>query len=273
MGQKEIAGKVKEITDGIVGSAVDLALLSIYFSFEFATSGYSSRGWKADEKALNTLSELNYQTIKRSYRRLKQKGMIKITKQKISEELIFPQITKEGKKRLESIIPQYQETRTWDDRVYIITYDLPVERNNDRDKLRNYLKKIGCGLLQKSVWITPYNPKGLIKKFVDKNKLGDELVLVSSLQKDGSVGIMSLPDLLERVYKLSDLNERYIDFISLTESERLTREQAIFSYLSILKDDPQIPFKLLPYDWKGDKAYQFFKRICDMQNNLIALED
>ena len=242
MGQKEIAGKVKEITDGIVGSAVDLALLSIYFSFEFATSGYSSRGWKADEKALNTLSELNYQTIKRSYRRLKQKGMIKITKQKISEELILPQITKEGKKRLESIIP-------------------------------HYLKKIGCGLLQKSVWITPYNPKGLIKKFVDKNKLGDELVLVSSLQKDGSVGIMSLPDLLERVYKLSDLNERYIDFISLTESERLTREQAIFSYLSILKDDPQIPFKLLPYDWKGDKAYQFFKRICDMQNNLIALED
>ena len=34
---------------------------------------------------------------------------------------------------------------------------------------------------------------------------------------------------------------------------------SIVSYLAILKDDPQLPFSLLPPWWKGDSAYQKVK--------------
>ncbi|MBU1327173.1 hypothetical protein KKB64_04890 [Patescibacteria group bacterium] len=32
-------------------------------------------------------------------------------------------------------------------------------------------------------------------------------------------------------------------------------------YLSILRDDPQLPFQLLPDNWLGLKAYQLYRKI------------
>jgi CRISPR-associated endonuclease Cas2 len=261
MGQKKVAKKVKEITNGVLGTAVDLMLISIYYGFEFAFTGCGAKGRGADEKAVNALSELNYQTTKRSFYYLRQKGLANKVKQNITEAFILPTITQEGKEKINSIIPKYKEKRTWDGRVYLITYDIPVDKNRDRDRLRKFMKKIGCGMMQKSVWVTPYNPRRIIEEFVKDTNLSDELIMVSSLKKDGTMGNLSLPELIEQVYKLDDINERYVNFISLVESGQLsTREEIIFSYLSILGVDPQIPFKLLPYGWKGEKAYRIFQK-------------
>ncbi|MEK6624932.1 MAG: hypothetical protein AABY86_08190, partial [Bdellovibrionota bacterium] len=62
-----------------------------------------------------------------------------------------------------------------------------------------FLRKIGCGLLQESIWVTPFNPTELVREFVnDKNLAGT--VLVSVLGKDGSIGGMTLEELIENVY-------------------------------------------------------------------------
>jgi len=65
---------------------------------------------------------------------------------------------------------------------------------------------------------------------------------------------------MEKVYNLSGLNSRYINFIEDVKNKTIvSKEQLLFTFLSILKDDPQIPFDLLSEDWVGDKAYVLFK--------------
>ncbi|HLE49276.1 MAG TPA: PaaX family transcriptional regulator C-terminal domain-containing protein [Patescibacteria group bacterium] len=266
MGQKDISEKVKSITEGVISTSVDLALVSIFYGIEFASSGYSGRGFGASEKALDKISQINYKTIKRSVYYLKRKGLIKTVKQKINEGLTLPSITKEGKDRLNIILPRYHKKRTWDGKIYLITYDFPIDKNVERDNLRDYIKKLGCGILQKSVWITPYNPTGLIESFVKGNNIDNELILISSLEKGETVGGLNLSELLEKVYGLEELNNSYERFINLIKSREIkSKDQIAFSYLAILRNDPQLPFEILPYDWKGDRAYRLFKNI--LKNN------
>ena len=246
---------IKKISEGVLEKAVDVTLVSIFYGFEFGFTG--GKGEKVEAEAFKSLEDFNYQTIRRSFTYLRQKGFI----QSVKEELTLPKITAEGKRRLESLIPRYDEKRTWDSRIYLITYDLPIERNNERSYLRDLLKKIGCGMLQQSVWLTPYNPTKLIQEFVEERNLGEDLILVSSLGKGRTIGDWSLEELVERVYDVQELNERYKMFIFEVKKGELLRTQLIFTFLSILKDDPQLPFKLLLEDWAGERAYQLFQKV------------
>jgi phenylacetic acid degradation operon negative regulatory protein len=243
----------KKITEGVLAKAVDAILVMLFFGLEFEPRELK---WKTGENIADDLETFNYETIKNSLRYLKGKGLIKIAKEKSA----LAKITKQGKERLKSILPIYQERRIWDKRVYLVTYDLPVSKNKERNYLRNFLKRIGCGMLQESVWITPYNPTKLIEEFAGENYLDKELILVSSLGENGTIGGMDLAQLMEKVYHLKQLNERYKNFLSsLKENEEKNR--VVFKYLSILSDDPQLPFELLPEDWVGEEAYYQFQKI------------
>lgn len=125
--------------------------------------------------------------------------------------------------------------------------------------LRDYIKTIGCGMLQESVWLTSYNPKTLIEDFIKRLGMEENLIIISSIGKDGTVGEMNIKDLIERVFKLEDLNEDYYDFISWVRSEKPEKSHVVSRYLLILKNDPQVPFKLLPDDWVGKEAYELFQ--------------
>jgi len=247
--------KIKEISEGIVSTAVDMVLVSAYFGFEFSFAGYG-RGGMAGAKAHQALSKHNFKTIKRGLAHLKYKGFI----QSMKEEMLLPRITKEGRKRIASIIPKFDSSRVWDRRVYLVTYDVPREQNSIRNRLRNFLKKIGCGSLQHSVWVTPYNPKKLIEEFVENSRLNHETILVSSLGKEGTIGDMELSELLEKAYNLPKLNDRYAQYLSKTENGNMSKGEKAFVFLAILKDDPQLPFELLPDDWVGSEAYKVFRK-------------
>jgi phenylacetic acid degradation operon negative regulatory protein len=164
---------------------------------------------------------------------------------------------------LKTTIPFYNEKRTWDRKIYLVTYDIPEDRRKDRDILRNHLEKIGCGMLQNSVWITPYNPRGVLENFIEENSL-EGAVITSEVGDKESVGNETLEELVARVYDLDELHGRYLDFnlkyYKIKKFKPETKQAAIFDFLSVLKDDPQLPFKLLPSDWAGKEAYQIFKK-------------
>lgn len=250
-----ITRAVVKASEGLLSTVVDLTLVSIFYGLEFAAAGYG-KGWRAERKTHEDLIDLNYETIKRSFSHLRQKGFI----QSARERLVLPKITAEGKKRLKAIIPRYDEQRVWDKRIYLITYDLPVEQNNERNILREFLKKIGCAMLQQSVWLTPYNPTKLIGEFTEERNL-EGLVLVSSLGEDGTIGEIELSELMDEVYNLSELNGRYREFLIETKEKDVNKSKLIFHFLSILQDDPQLPFELLSKDWLGEKAYRLFQKL------------
>lgn len=243
------------ITDGVIATAVDFLLISVFYGFEFASAGYG-KGWRAQTKANEALIELNYKTIKRAARYLAQQGLVKTLKDKF----IVPQITEKGRDRVYRIIPKYDKKRVWDGRVYIITYDIPEKRNAQRNLLRGYLRNLGCGMLQHSVWVTAYNPTKVISDFATEHKLQGSII-VSSLGREGAIGDMRVSDLMESLFKLKKINKKYKKFIVKAGLGKDPSHSLFFNYLSILKDDPQLPFDLLPEGWLGHNAYQAFRRI------------
>lgn len=248
--------KLKRYGNIFIEKIVDVVLAGIYFNLE-APSLIRHKKYLIENKVADDLETVNYQKIKRACRYLKQKGLIQYLKEKEA----LPIVTKLGEERLRSTVPFYDKNRIWDGLIYVISYDLPREKNKERDKLRKYLKKIGCGMLQQSLWITPYNPSKLILKFIELNNLDGELLIISSIGKDGAVGGMSKTELMQKVYPLSELNQKYSEFIFKFKEGNLNRDNLVFLYLSILKDDPQIPFSLLPDDWLGDEANTLFNKV------------
>lgn len=248
--------QLRKLTRKVVATFTDAVLASLFYGLEFATASRGSRFWEATQKSFDDLSAFNYETISRALTQLKKKGLVQTLKEASRE----PQITEAGRKRLESVLPKYDRERIWDGVLYLVTYDIPVEHNRDRDILREFLRKIGCGMLQESLWITPYNPKGLIGGFMEERELHGT-ILVSHMGRDGSIGDMDLPELLDEVYELSDLNQRYADFISICKEAGRSKSNLAFEFLSILNEDPQLPFELLSEDWVGDEAHKLFLKL------------
>jgi len=260
MDNKKLRDEVLRISGGVVGTATDVVLLSIFFGLEMMVTPYSSKGaWETQRKAYEDWEQINSETLKRAFQHLRSKGLIECTR----DTILQPQITKQGLKRLETTIPFYDKKRTWNGKIYLVTYDIPEEQKTDREMLRYYLKKIGCGKLQNSVWVTPYNPKEVLEEFIEKNDLKGA-VIISAIGDKESVGEETLKDLVARVYDLDELHGQYLQFnkkyYRYKKFKPEMRQEVIFDFLSVLKDDPQLPFKLLPEDWSGKEAYQIFKK-------------
>jgi DNA-binding transcriptional regulator PaaX len=99
-----------------------------------------------------------------------------------------------------------------------------------------------------------------LKDFLTDHQLGG-WVVVSDIGKDGNIGQMAIRDLVGQVYKLGEINKRYREFLEKTKKEKPDPLSLSFSYLSILKDDPQLPFSFLPKNWLGEMAYLAFKSL------------
>ncbi|MBI2551805.1 CRISPR-associated endonuclease Cas2 [Candidatus Uhrbacteria bacterium] len=54
---------------------------------------------------------------------------------------------------------QEQRKKKWDDNFYLIVFDVPEDKKQYRNVLRNLLKNNGFRMLQRSVWMTRYNPQ------------------------------------------------------------------------------------------------------------------
>jgi len=258
---RSVRKRILKLSEGVLSNTVDATLLVLFLSAEFGFGGKPGLGgvWQAYDKAFEDWDVVNYDAIKRALYQLKKKGLIKTVGW---GDKVTRQITKQGKERLAAIIPVYDEKRTWDGKLYLVTYDVPERQRDDRDLLRRYLKKIGCGRFQDSVWLTPYNPTGVLRDFVnDKNLSG--AIVVSCIGKDGDVGQEDVRDLVARIFQLEELNDRYAEYLEeFGGGGEFSKSQAIFGFLSILGDDPQLPFELLLDKWVGGEAYDLFKEFC-----------
>ncbi|MCG2691249.1 CRISPR-associated endonuclease Cas2 [Microgenomates group bacterium] len=252
MRNKQIKKLVFNLSEGLLSTVTDLLLLQFYVFGAAIGKGKTSRGaYRAVEEATKELEEFNYQTLKQTFDHLKRKGLIR--------SLQEPIITQLGKQRLNSLVPEYQHQRTWDKVIYLVTYDIQETKRLYRNKLRELLRKLGAAPLQASVWLTPYNPEKILREFSSTPGFAGEII-VSCVGKDGYIGEEQLGDLIYRIYNLDKINQRYQQFIDQYKQSHDKWNAAVL-YLSILKDDPQLPFELLADDWVGDQAYLIYKNL------------
>lgn len=258
MKHKTLSAQLLSVTDGLVGSVTNLVLLQLYFFVSVGgvkTMGDASR---VVEEVHGMLDTVNYDTIKRAIAYLVKQELIARPKKR--DALTFS-ITKLGRERIAQLVPTYRTERPWDGHIYLISYDIPKHHNNSRDLLRDYIRRTGGALLQESLWINPYNPTVILEEFVRSRGIVGT-VLVSKLGIDGTIGDETLPELISRVYILDELARRYEAFLdAYPQSTKPPKTKITVDYLAILKDDPQLPFALLPKDFPSEVAWKRYQSI------------
>jgi DNA-binding transcriptional regulator PaaX len=206
---------------------------------------------RLSDEALDFVGTTNYDSIKSALYQLTRTGLITRSPKRLTLDAT---ISAKGKKYIEERIPIYRSVRPWDGHVYLISYDIPTKANHKRSFLRKTVKALSGAPLQESLYMTPYNPTAEISELVATYAIPGN-ILISNLGIGGSVGEESLTDLVARVYDLDTLAKRYTRFLELFPLTAKPSVSAMLSYLSILHDDPQLPFELLPPNFPDKRAY------------------
>lgn len=247
MAKSKISKEILKISEGIIATLTDLVLAICIFWYESIFDPRLGRSLNYTLRKMDAkLAEINYRSIKRAIQYARQKGWIK-------ENL---EITKEGQKRLKGILPEYSDPPKWDGNWYLVNFDIPEELRLKRDILREKLKALGFGKLQNSVWISPYNFLGDVEKIVKELNLTPYVILAIS----DKVGQMQSRFLAEEIWKVSEIEKEYLEFISECKKEKLSPWEVFVKYHSILRRDPRLPKELLPEDWPAEEAYHLYQK-------------
>lgn len=261
---RELHKKIKKLTFGVADGLTSIVLYGLYVSGYMLVEGGkgSTTVNQAFFKADRTLGKFNGKRLREALYNLSRRGFINFAKEKI----LLPHITEKGLARIKNELPVYDEKRVWDGKLYLINYDISISFNRQRDFLRNSLKDYKAVSLQDSLYLTPYNPREVVKSLMEEGNFKGQ-ILVSTLDShDAFGGKKDIKKLLWDVYGLSEVNQGYDNFIrsykSLGEKDVKKRQVEIaFLYLSILDKDPQLPFELLPDVYLGDKAFLLLRKL------------
>ncbi len=111
--------------------------------------------------------------LHRAFRNLRHRGLITADK----EELIF---TSKGKSWLKNSHRRYFyfNQPAHDKKWRIIMFDIPMEHNKSRDKLRTKLKLWGFYMLQRSVFVSPFDCEREIAEICEKLGISDYIDII-----------------------------------------------------------------------------------------------
>lgn len=215
---------------------------------------------------------LHPESFSRTILRLEQEGLIrKLRKDKKTRLLL----TDKGNK----FITGHREVvrsspHSWDKKWRLVIFDIPEEKRRLRDYLRRYLKTLGFGKVQRSIWISPYDFSEIIQRYAGKLKLSDYIFQITADKFKGLSGAA----LVQNFWDLKDIHNKYLELIDrytkrqaeLAEliikvprgkdiSKQIIKEYLLWDYQSIQSRDPRLPQEFLPDDWGGNKARKFIK--------------
>jgi phenylacetic acid degradation operon negative regulatory protein len=130
-----------------------------------------------------------------------------------------------------------------------------------RKSLRQKLRELGFGQLQKSVYISPLDVAEDVREVIQAHHLADFVFVAVARRFFGDN-----KDLAARVWRLDKLNEKYADFLLDLEDFLASRgglnfHQLYNAFENILLADPCLPKELLPDWWIGDRAFGKIKEL------------
>lgn len=170
-------------------------------------------------------------------------------------------LTSQGKIKIARDIPIANLARQkWDGLFRAVTFDVPEEKRSLRDLIRDHLKSLGFGMLQESLWITPYPLTEALEEFVKFHHLDDYVLIMESKY----ISVESARGLAFRVWKLDKIIEAHLNFIN--QWENINNVQTIKQsagqwrqeYFELLANDPLLPSELLPQPWIGEETKKLF---------------
>lgn len=157
--------------------------------------------------------------------------------------------------------------KNWDKMWRLVIFDIEEKSKVQRESLREKLKGLGFGMLQKSVWISPFPLENELNDYFHDRKIGGEVLVTRS-----HVLVEDQRGLASRVWNLEKINKEYKDLCEAWEDiETKSNSTEAFnfetSFFSLLLKDPFLPRELLPKFWLREKA----QRIYSQEVNRILL--
>lgn len=165
--------------------------------------------------------------------------------------------------------PPFKE---WDGVWQIVVFSLPEKKRSLRHAFRARLPWFGFGQLAPNMWISPHNRKTELLALCSELNMQDHVEIFSGIH----MGPSEDQDLVRRCWDLPHLAGQYKKFIAKFEKEYLacknnghlppkmdesfvSRFWLLHQFQSFPRIDPNLPAALLPADWVGFKARQFFE--------------
>lgn len=165
------------------------------------------------------------------------------------------------------------ENAPWDHCWHLVTYSIPEAQRAARDTFRRELTWRGFGMLTNTVWLSARPQQEQIAQLVARLKLQARVQSFSAKLE----GFVSEQALVARCWDLQTINAAYAEFIAkhrtlfddcqqrlrdgaLNEAECFVRRfNLTHDYRRIPFRDPHLPTELLPADWRGVEAANFFR--------------
>lgn len=169
-------------------------------------------------------------------------------------------LLEEGTERIYGFM---QTQRPWDGRWLVLTVAIPETQRQLRHRLRTRLTWLGLGSPTPGLWVTP-----------DAAKSDAVRVVIGELGLEGqtfawvgpSSGIGDQSRLLAQAWDLVEVEERYLAFIDLFDTQHSHRPRsAMRAQVELVQEwrqfpflDPDLPAELLDHDWPGPRAAAAF---------------
>lgn len=173
-------------------------------------------------------------------------------------------ITEKGIHALSLEFPFFRHLKgEWDGLWRIISYEIPEKKRDLRDRLRREMRGWGLGPWHRSFWITPHP---IISELKDLVYGKEEEKYIQAFEATHVFGDMEV--LVEKVWEKTKLDKTYRDVFKkwhdvlskdIDKTEKM--KEIIYSYITILRDDPGLPSSLVGKKWIGFEAYDIFREV------------
>ncbi len=229
-------------------------------------------GWIPRQYKRHNFMHLVWRSIKTGY-------IEKIEK----EGEVFIRLTSRGNNKVVRDFPLISfQNRKWDKKWRVVIFDIQEFNKTVRDNLRQKLKELGFGMLQKSVFISPHDVLKDIAEFIESMGL-DSFVYVF---ETSNLVVGDVKELAGKVWKLDILGKKYLELENrikdiknsylISQRDRVNKLNATNrgegrlgelingakrTYLEIALQDPFLPKELLPSDWLGDDVRGLVKKL------------
>lgn len=112
-------------------------------------------------------------------------------------------LTSQGRNEIKRNFPIANLIRKWNRKWVLVIFDIEEKSRKTRNMLRNKLKNLGFGLLQKSIWVTPLPIARELLEYMAENNLSDSVFVFEI-----SCMLLGDPQVLARkIWKLKELEE------------------------------------------------------------------
>ncbi|MDP3733489.1 MAG: CRISPR-associated endonuclease Cas2, partial [Candidatus Daviesbacteria bacterium] len=243
----------------------------------FSKSYESMYGWVPKKYKRHNFNHLIWRSIKTGY-------IEKIEKQ----GEIYLRLTSAGSKKIVRDFPLLAfQNKKWDKKWRVVVFDIEEEDRQARERFRGKLKELGFGMLQESVFISPYDITQDFTEFIGAQHLSESAYLLEV----SSIAVGDIKSLVNKVWHLDQINEMYKKIIEKVKENHLIiysgrlnklnkdsgnkvkdgvikdmtiKDRAIEikrAYLEVVLRDPFLPKELLPSDWLGYEAKKLIKNL------------